>query len=296
MIPLQLPQGLAVGIPRSPYVATYRVALLLSRAISGVVLGFANMNFQATLLDLFGSSLQSNKPHEEFVLDDDPRRHGGGMGVWLGIWSWCFFGSLGVGFLIGAAVISGLNPAWGFWLVILLAALVLLFNILVPEVRRSPFRKSMTEVRSGTDVSRRLARGEVMMHLYATGPLWWGEEVRAGLVLCWRMMRQPGFAVLSVYVSWLYAQMVMIVMVREPCCVALFSCLPIRNRMRTVSFFRADKFCSCWVRCCQSITVSGPNMLGSVSPLFLLGRCWLCHSKRHRYSAAPGRRRLAQTA
>ena len=213
LLPLQLPQAMAISSQRSPYVATYRVSLLLARAASGVVLGFANVNFQGTLLDLFGSSLQSSKPHQEIVPTNDVRRHGGGTGIWLGIWSWCFIGSLGLGFLIGAAIISGLNPAWGFWLVVVLAAVILLLNVLVPETRRSPFRRSMALVRSGTDLSKRVARGEVMMHLYSTGPIWWWEEVRAGLTLCGRMIRQPGFAVLAVYSGWLYGQIVMVVVV-----------------------------------------------------------------------------------
>ncbi len=217
LLPLQLPQAIAIGTLRSPYVVTYLVALLLARAASGVVLGFANVNFLTTLLDLFGSSLQSSNPHGEVVLDHDPRRHGGGMGIWLGIWSWCFIGSLGVGFLVGAAIISGLNAAWGFWLVVVLAAAILLLNILVPEVRRSPFRRSISEVRLGDDVSRRLARGEVMMHLYSTGPIWWGDEVRAGFTLCWAMLRQPGFAVLATYLGWIYGQIVMVIVVSSSC-------------------------------------------------------------------------------
>lgn len=213
VLPLQLPQAVVVGTPRSPYEVVYRVALLLARAASGFILGFVNVNSKATLLELFGSSLQSSKPHEEVVWKHDPRRRGGGMGLWLGIWSWCFAGSLGVGFLIGAVIVSELNPAWGFWLVVVLGAVILVLNILVPEVRRSPFRRSMTEVRSGTDISRRLARGEIRMHLDATGPLWWGEEVHAGFRLCWKMVRQPGFTVLAVYMGWLYGQIVMVIVV-----------------------------------------------------------------------------------
>lgn len=213
LLPLQLPQAIVVGTSRSPYVATYRIALLLARAASGIALGFANVNFRATLLDLFGSSLQSSKPHQEIVVPTDYRRHGGGMGVWLGIWSWCYMGSLGLGFLVGAGIINELNPAWGFWLVLVLGAILLLFNVLVPETRRSLHRRSMTEVGSGPNVSRRLARGEVMMHLYHTGPIGWWEEVGASLTLCGRMIAQPGFAVLAIYSGWLYGQIVMVMVV-----------------------------------------------------------------------------------
>ncbi|KAI4169053.1 MAG: hypothetical protein LQ343_005986 [Gyalolechia ehrenbergii] len=211
LVPLQFPQAVAVSGFRTPYTPTYRVALLLSRAVAGLVMGFANINFIATLLDLFGASLQSVNPHQEIVNVNDVRRHGGGMGIWLGFWTWCFIGSLGVGFFIGAMVISGLEVDWGFWITIILTAFVLVLNVLVPEVRRSPYRRSVADVRTPTELSRRVARGEIKMHLYSTGPKWWVEEVVAGSVLCVRMLKQPGFLVLSAYIGWIYGQIVMII-------------------------------------------------------------------------------------
>ena len=213
LLPLQFPQAVIVGTTRSPYVASYRVGLLLSRALSGFAMGFANINFGTILLDLFGSSLQSGNPHGEIVNQNDVRRHGSGMGIWLGIWTWCSIGSLGLGFFVGAFIISALNVAWGFWISIILIAVVLLLNVVTPETRRSPYRRSMAEVRSGSDISRRIARGEVMMHLYSTGPKYWWEEVVAGHVLCVRMLMQPGFIVLSLYLGWIYGQIVMIIVV-----------------------------------------------------------------------------------
>ena len=216
MLPLLFPQALIVGTSRSPTVVAYRFGLLFSRSLAGLAMGFANINFQTTLLDLFGSSLQSANPHQETVDENDVRRHGGGMGVWLGIWTWCFIGSLGVGFLIGAGIISNLNVAWGFWISIVLTVFALVLNVITPEVRRSPYRRSVTEVRSGTDISRRIARGEVKMHLYATGPKYWWEEVMAGHVLCIRMLKQPGFLIMSVYQGWIYGQVVMVIVVSWP--------------------------------------------------------------------------------
>lgn len=213
LVPLQFPQAVAVSGFRTPYTPTYRVALLLSRALAGLVMGFANINFIATLLDLFGASLQSVNPHQEIVNVNDVRRHGGGMGIWLGVWTWCFIGSIGVGFFIGAVIISGLAVDWGFWITIIVTAFVLVLNVLVPEVRRSPYRRSVAEVRTPTELSRRVARGEVKMHLYSTGPKWWIEEVIAGSVLCVRMLKQPGFLVLSTYVGWIYGQIVMVIVV-----------------------------------------------------------------------------------
>ena len=220
LLPLQFPQALAVNSPRSPYVATYRTAVLLPRAISGFAMGFANINFMTTLLDLFGASLQSRNPHQEVVNENDVRRHGGGVGAWLGIWTWCSIMSIGVGFLIGASIISSdsttSSVSWGFWIIIILTATVLFLNIIVPEVRRSPYRRSMAEVRTGTDISRRIARGEIKMHLDSTGPKHWYEELQAGHRLCMRMLKQPGFLVLALYQGWIYGQIVLIIAVSWP--------------------------------------------------------------------------------
>lgn len=216
LLPLQFPQALAINSQRSPNVATYRIGLLVPRILAGIVMGFANINFITTLLDLFGASLQSGNPHQETVNVNDVRRHGGGMGVWLGIWTWCAIGSIGVGFLIGAGIISGLDVSWGFWITIIVNAAVLVLNILSPEVRRSAYRRSMAEVRSGGEVSRRVARGEIKMHLESTGPIWWWEEVIAGHVLAIRMLLQPGFAILSLYLGWIYGQVVLVIVVRLP--------------------------------------------------------------------------------
>jgi len=216
LLPLQFPQALAISSNRSPYVATYRVGLLVPRVFAGIVMGFANINFKTTLLDLYGASLQSGNPHQETVNVNDVRRHGGGMGVWLSIWTWCAIGSIGIGFLIGAGIISGLNVSWGFWILIILNAVVLVLNILTPEVRRSAYRRSMAEVRSGGEVSRRVARGEIKMHLQSTGPVWWWEEVWWGHVLAIRMLKQPGFAILSLYLGWIYGQVVLVIVVSRP--------------------------------------------------------------------------------
>lgn len=138
------------------------------------------------------------------------------MGVWLSIWTWCAIGSIGIGFLIGAGIISGLDVSWGFWILIILNAAVLVLNILTPEVRRSAYRRSMAEVRSGGEVSRRVARGEIKMHLQSTGPVWWWEEVWWGHVLAIRMLKQPGFAILSLYLGWIYGQVVLVIVVSRP--------------------------------------------------------------------------------
>lgn len=210
-MPLLFPQALAVYSQRLTNIGFWRAMLIVSRSLMGFALGFASMNFHSTLTDLFGASLMSHNPHQEVVDKYDARRHGGGMGVWIGIWTWCWIGSLGLGFLTGAAIIDHYPPVWGFYISIMLIAVVLLLNVVCPEVRRSAFRRSVTEVRTGSDISRRLARGEVMMHRVKTGPRWWGEEAYHGILLSLEMLRQPGFAVMAVYVSWIYAQIVLII-------------------------------------------------------------------------------------
>jgi hypothetical protein len=155
-----------------------RVGLLLPRFLTGFAMGFANINFLPTLFDLFGASLMSEKPHQEVVVKEDIRRQGGGIGLWLGIWCWCYIGSLSVGFCIGACIIS---------------TLINFFDA------------------DGSNIKRRLARGEVRLHIYNTGPKWWLEEVTAGIVLTTRMFFQPGCLFMILYLAWIYAQVVLII-------------------------------------------------------------------------------------
>ncbi|CAG7559327.1 unnamed protein product [Fusarium equiseti] len=210
-MPLLFPQAIAVSNQRLTNTASWRTMLLVCRTLMGGSLGFASMNFHSVLTDLFGASLMCRHPHQEVVDQFDARRHGGGMGIWLGIWTWCWIGSLGVGFLIGAAIIDKHPPAWGFYVSIIMIAVVLILNVICPEVRRSAFRRSIAEVRTGGNISRRLARGEVMMHRVKTGPKWWGQEAYHGVRLSLEMLEQPGFAVMALYVAWIYAQIVLVI-------------------------------------------------------------------------------------
>ena len=212
-LPLQFPQAVVIGSKRSPTKAGFRTGLLVARAFSGLVLGFANVNFITVLLDLFGASLQSKNPHQEFVVVSDVRRHGGGMGLWLGIWSWCSIGSLALGFQIGADIIETLTPDWGFYIVVMIIVVALILNIMAPETRRSAYRKSVTEVYDRDDqfITRRVSRGEVKLHISTEGPKYWFEEVWAGLKLTTMMCSQPGFAALAFYLGWIYAQIVLVI-------------------------------------------------------------------------------------
>lgn len=212
-LPLQFPQAIVVSARRSPTRPIFRIGLLCARAASGLVLGFANVNYITVLLDLFGASLQSKNPHQEYVVANDVRRHGGGMGMWLGIWSWCWIGSLAVGFQIGAAIIEDLSPDWGFYVVVIILAAALVLNIMAPETRRAPHRKAVTEVydRDENYITRRVERGEVKLHISTQGPAYWFEEVGAGIRLMGLMCSQPGFLILAFYLAWIYAQIVLVI-------------------------------------------------------------------------------------
>ena len=168
---LQVPQGLAVDGWRDPSQPAYKCLLLISRAVSGFALGLADMNIKATLLDCFGASLQSQSSDFDKYEIYDVRRHGGGMGMWLGFASWSSIGPISVGFMIGASIInSGISVAWGFWISFCIVLVVLLINIIMPEVRRSAFRRTISELTGDAGEFARVTRGEIKMHLTMTGP------------------------------------------------------------------------------------------------------------------------------
>ncbi|KAK5109913.1 hypothetical protein LTR62_006402 [Meristemomyces frigidus] len=215
MLPLQFPQALAVSSVRDPNNPVFRLGLLIPRVATGLAMGFANINQLPTLFDLFGCSLMSEAPHQEIVVTDDVRRQGGGVGIWLGIWSFCFVGSLSIGFCIGACIISSLDPSWGFYIVVILLALSLVINVITPETRRAPYRRSIAHFFDETEpekLRRRVARGEVKLHISNDGPKWWWQEVWAGVILTTRMVRQPGFFVLMFYIAWIYAQVTLVIL------------------------------------------------------------------------------------
>jgi hypothetical protein len=213
-LPLELPQGIMVGQFRSPETPKYRIGLLFPRALAGLAVGLANINCIATLFDLFGASLMSTSPHGELVLVGDIRRHGGGIGVWLGIWVWCFTATVAIGFLIGAGIVNSLNPVWGFYMTVILLAATLVINAIVPETRRASRKRSYREIRDVNVACGRIpARGEVKFHLTAKPPKHWYEEMVAGIHLNLDMLSQPGFLVLALYLGWIYAQIILVIVV-----------------------------------------------------------------------------------
>ena len=101
---------------------------------------------------------------------------------------------------------------------VIIGAFVLLLNVICPETRRSPYRRTYTEsVDEDEKVRRMVARGEVKLHLESEGPKWWGEEVWAGIKLNFMMLFQRGYFILALYTGWTFAQMILIIVVSQTC-------------------------------------------------------------------------------
>ncbi|PPJ55471.1 hypothetical protein CBER1_08040 [Cercospora berteroae] len=142
-------------------------------------------------------------------------QQGGGIGAWLGLWTFCFGSSLSIGFFAGACIISKLNPSWGFWISIMLLSFFLLVNMIAPETRKAEHRRSLFqffEDKEARRVKHRIARGEVKLHISNDGPKYWFEEVWAGIILTKRMILQPGFFVLMLYLGWIQAQLTLVIL------------------------------------------------------------------------------------
>ncbi|KAI5359282.1 hypothetical protein Slin14017_G101840 [Septoria linicola] len=87
--------------------------------------------------------------------------------------------------------------------------------MIAPETRQSEHRKffhQFFETQDTKRVKRRIARGEVKLHISNDGPKWWYEEVWAGLVLTKRMVCQSGFLVLMLYLGWIQAQLTLVIL------------------------------------------------------------------------------------
>jgi len=184
------------------------------------------------------------------------------MGLWLGIWAWCFVGSLAVGFLLGAVVTAHLNPSWGFYFVVIILAIFLLMNVVAPETRRAPHRRSVLHYfDEGDNLKKKVARGEVMLHLSSDGPKYWYQEVFAGMKLMTSMLIQPGFLVLAVYTAWVYALVVLVTLASTICNVS-----------------GVNTNCpSCSVLFCRLNTYGGHNMSALPCSRWQLALRLLCH-------------------
>lgn len=229
-IPLQIPQALSlpphtIQHPERSMVP-FTVLTLVSRMISGFILGFASMNALATIIDLFGPDtgaccrggvvFNSHIPVEgqdQFCLVPGGEA-GARTGVWLGVWAWLFFAFGGVGHFAGQLIISRSEPAWGPWIVAAIATVVVFLVWLVPEVR-PPWKKQrvISQRRTGwrgKDELQRVDRGEIKMVVFGSSPYWWWEEVWAGVVLSFRMLGQLGFFVMTIYIGWIAGEIAMV--------------------------------------------------------------------------------------
>lgn len=103
----------------------------------------------------------------------------------------------------------------GFYIIVILLAAALVLNIIAPETRPSPYRKSVTEVYDWNDnfITHRMAKGEIKLHISAEGPKYWFREIWAGINLTTRIMCQVRFTVLAFYLGWIYAQIVLVIAV-----------------------------------------------------------------------------------
>lgn len=222
-IALQIPQALSLPphtIPdQKPSMVPFVICILVFRTVSGFILGFATMNTLATLVDLFGPDtgaccrggvvFNSSMPVEgqdQFHLVPGGEA-GARMGIWLGAWAWLFFAFGGIGFLIGRLIMTRSSPAWGFWIVAIVATALLFLVWPMSEVR-PPWRKQRVLSRrrtgwKGEEEKQHEDRGEIKMIISGTSPKWWWEEVWAGIVLSFRMCQQLGFLVIAVYVGWI---------------------------------------------------------------------------------------------
>lgn len=201
-------QATAVSSERLENITGWRIALLVTRGVMGACLACVAVNSYSTLTDLFGASVSPAR-RSLSADDNDQRRRGGGLGIWLGIYTWCWISSTSLGFGIGGAIAEYRPPTWGFYLSILILLVTLILNVALPDTRGSLHRKVVSEMRARASASTEPQIGEVMLHRVNRSPIWWGQEVYHGVLLSLEMLRQPGFLVLAVYTGWVYAQVVL---------------------------------------------------------------------------------------
>ena len=201
-------QATAVSSERLANITEWRIAFLVTRGVMGAYLACVGLNFYFTLTDLFGASVSPT--HGSLSAHDDDQRHrGGGLGIWLGIYTWCWIASIPLGFGIGEAIAEYHSPTWGFYLSILILLITLILNVCLPDTRDTLHRKVVSEMRARAAASTEPQIGEVMLHRVNKSPRWWGQEVYHGFVLSLKMLHQPGFLVLTVYAGCVYGQVVL---------------------------------------------------------------------------------------
>lgn len=205
---LLFPQAIAVSAESLRDVEGWRAALLVTRGTMGVSLALASTNFYSTLMDLFGASIQS--PHwADSVEDGGLRRREDGMGIWLGIYTWSWLASIPLGFGIGEVVADHRPPIWGFYLSVPLLFITLVLNVLTPDATSTPYRRVVARTRIRGAASSEPQVDGTTLHGVKESPSWLVQEVHNGVLLSMKMLRQPGFLVLTLYTGWVYAQFIL---------------------------------------------------------------------------------------
>lgn len=210
----------------------YLICVMFFRTFSGVALGFAVMNTLSVIVDLFGpdsgaccrggvvyNTTIPLERHNQFLLVPGGEA-GARIGIWLGLYVWLLTAIAGVGFLAGKLTVATTTPAWGFWIIIIGAGIILFWIILSPEVR-PPWRKTKLTTKKGAMENPKhktysVERGELKLVMFGRSPYWWWEEVYAGLMLNCKMLQQPGLVSVAIYAGWVFGHLIMITSVSPP--------------------------------------------------------------------------------
>lgn len=139
-------QATAVISERLWDVTGWRNALLVTRGVMSACFACVGLNFYSTLTNLFGGSITLALLRLS-TDDGDQRRRGGGLGIWLGIYTWCWISSISLGFGIGGAIAKYRPPTWGFYLSILILV-TLILNVVLPDTRSTLRRKVVSKMRA----------------------------------------------------------------------------------------------------------------------------------------------------
>ena len=178
------------------------------------------MNILALLTDMWG--VDSGRccragvySPSELKMGDERRRlsRGGGLGVWLGLWSSVMVGASSVGYCFGVLVQQSLHVSWTFWIVAILGSLIVVMLVLTPETRprrNGGLAKPLRSDHESLSFPSKEVRGELNWIVFRKIPAWWWQEIWAGWVLMWRMCSQVGFVLLLLFAGWVFGTVTMV--------------------------------------------------------------------------------------
>ena len=205
--------------------SSYVGIVLAFRCLSGVILGFANMNILAVLTDIWGIDTgrccrAGVYSPSELVMGDERRRagRGGGLGAWLGLWAAVMVGGGSLGYCFGTIIDQSLHPSWPFWLVGVLGALLVVAVVLTPEtlptkrivLGKGSDNHGLDSVRGPLSPGNTIERGELRLTVHGKAPIWWWQEVWAGWELMALMCSQIGFLLILSFTTWAFCTVCMV--------------------------------------------------------------------------------------